>query len=280
MELRLGFSSLGCPAYSVEQILAAARAYGYQGVSLRTVRGESMLPNLDEFSPRGLSSTSGLFRSAGVEVLCVSSGVRFTSPDPAERDRQLQIADQYLAIAQALGSKYVRIFGGPYPEGAAVDTVTKQIVEGFRKSCDLAAKRGVSVILETHDSFSRGDEAIKLLRAVERDNMVVVWDILHSLRFGESFAETWNVIGPYIRHVHVKDSLVYGPKGFDIKLLGKGKIPVREAILLLLEKGYEGWLEFEWEKGWHPDVEEPEVAFPHAAGYLEALWQELTRRGA
>lgn len=280
MELRLGFSSLGCPAYTVEQIVGAASAYGYQGVSLRTVRGESMLPNLEEFSPRGVTATSEVFRTAGVDVLCVSSGVRFTSSDPAEREHQLEVADQYLAIAQALGSRYMRIFGGPYPEGSDARVVTKQIVEGFQKSCDLAAKRGVAVILETHDSFSRGDEAIKLVRAVDRENMVVVWDILHSLRFGESFAETWSAIGPYIRHVHVKDSLVYGPTGFDIKRLGKGKIPLRAAILLLLEKGYDGWLEFEWEKGWHPDVEEPEIAFPHAAGYLEALWQELTRRGA
>jgi len=279
-ELRLAFSSLGCPSYSVEQIVESATAFGYRGVSLRTVRGESMLPSLDEFSPRTIGKTASLFAKAGVEVVCVSSGVRFTSPEAGERDKQLAIAGQYLDIASALGSKYVRVFGGPYPPDADRKSTTAHIVEGFRGACALAEAKGLSIILETHDSFSRGDSALALLRAVDRENLVVVWDILHSLRFGESFTETWAHIGPYIRHVHIKDSLIFGPEGFDIKLLGRGTIPIREALLLLLEKGYEGLLEFEWEKGWHPEVEGPEIAFPHAVGYIEALWQELSRGGA
>jgi hypothetical protein len=36
--------------------------------------------------------------------------------------------------------------------------------------------------------------------------------------------------------------------------------------------GYRGYYCFEWEKAWHPEIDDPEVAFPHFAkvirGYL------------
>ena len=143
MELRLGFSSLGCPTYDVDQIVAAARTFGYKGVSLRTVRGESLLSSLDEFSPASIGATRAKFDGAGIEVLCVASGVRFTSPDPAERERQLGIAEQYFDIAIVLGSPYVRIFGGPFPADQDRKLVLGWIVEGFCRACDLAKTRKV-----------------------------------------------------------------------------------------------------------------------------------------
>ena len=34
---------------------------------------------------------------------------------------------------------------------------------------------------------------------------------------------------------------------------------------MLAGGGVQGLLRLEWEKGWHPEIEEPEVAFPHFA---------------
>ncbi len=38
--------------------------------------------------------------------------------------------------------------------------------------------------------------------------------------------------------------------------LGEGEVPVREIIGLLAAGGYAGYLSVEWEKYWHPDIEE------------------------
>ena len=48
-------------------------------------------------------------------------------------------------------------------------------------------------------------------------------------------------------------------------LTGTGTVPVRDIVRVLKAGGYTGYYGFEWEKGWHPDIEEPEVAFPHFA---------------
>ncbi len=35
-----------------------------------------------------------------------------------------------------------------------------------------------------------------------------------------------------------------------------------EAIDALRNLNYEGYVSFEWEKYWHPEIEEPEIALP------------------
>lgn len=42
--MKLGFSTLGCPSYSVDQVIELAVRSGYDGVELRFLRGEVNLP--------------------------------------------------------------------------------------------------------------------------------------------------------------------------------------------------------------------------------------------
>ena len=51
-------------------------------------------------------------------------------------------------------------------------------------------------------------------------------------------------------------------------LTGKGEVPVKEQVRVLAANGYKGFYCYEWEKKWHPEIEEPEVAFPHYVGVM------------
>ncbi len=39
-------------------------------------------------------------------------------------------------------------------------------------------------------------------------------------------------------------------------------------------EGYEGWITVEWEKRWHPEIEEPEVALPRHLPVLRTWFTE------
>jgi predicted xylose isomerase-like sugar epimerase len=43
-------------------------------------------------------------------------------------------------------------------------------------------------------------------------------------------------------------------------LTGTGDVPVRQQVEELAKAGYRGFYSFEWEKRWHPEIEEPEMA--------------------
>jgi len=59
--------------------------------------------------------------------------------------------------------------------------------------------------------------------------------------------------------------------------LGEGEVPVKEAIGTWAQHGYDGYVCVEWEKKWHPEIEEPEVAFPQ---HIKVLREYLRDAGA
>ena len=77
-------------------------------------------------------------------------------------------------------------------------------------------------------------------------NVAVLWDMHHPYRYmGETAADTINNIGPYIRHVHVKDSVMKDGKA-EYKLMGEGDLPLDEMLTSLGNYGYNGYISLEW----------------------------------
>jgi len=54
--------------------------------------------------------------------------------------------------------------------------------------------------------------------------------------------------------------------------MGKGEVPIFEAIDILHKNNYSGYYSFEWEKLWHPEIDEPEIAL---ADYPKAMKQHF-----
>lgn len=267
---RLSFSTLGCPHYTLEQVLDAAVRYGYAGVEFRFLRGTVDLHTLDEFGP-ALERTAARLRDAGVEVSCVDTSIRFGSPDEDERRRQLELTRTYAEIAAALGAPCIRLFGGTVTNDEAGRETTKRIADGLAHAATIAKEHGVTAVLETHDDFCTGAQVTRLLEANPAPDLGILWDVLHSYRTGEAFEETWNLLGGRIRHVHLKDSRTFSPAAFDLVPTGEGNVPIPELVALLRRVGYSGWVSFEWEKAWMPDIEEPELALPRFVRYVENL---------
>jgi sugar phosphate isomerase/epimerase len=66
-------------------------------------------------------------------------------------------------------------------------------------------------------------------------------------------------LGRWIRHTHLKDSVGSGEERRYV-LTGRGTVPVRRQIAALRSIGYQGFYCFEWEKLWHSDLVDPEIA--------------------
>jgi hypothetical protein len=45
-------------------------------------------------------------------------------------------------------------------------------------------------------------------------------------------------------------------------------------VKTLATGGYKGYYCFEWEKKWHPEIEDPEIAFPHYARTMTEYLRE------
>jgi sugar phosphate isomerase/epimerase len=125
----------------------------------------------------------------------------------------------------------------------------------------------VKIVLETHDAFSTGKAVAELLVLTDHPAVLSLWDLHHPYRQNEPAEETHRFLAPTLAHVHVKDG-----KDGVYTLLGDGDVPLFPMLDLILDGGYKGPISLEWEKRWHPEIADPEIAFPQYAralrGYL------------
>jgi sugar phosphate isomerase/epimerase len=90
---------------------------------------------------------------------------------------------------------------------------------------------------------------------------------------GETPAEVYANLGSRLLLAQVKDARPAPDGEWRLVLLGAGEVPVSEMLRLLTAGGYPHWISVEWEKRWHPEIEDPEVALPQHLDLLTA-WLE------
>jgi sugar phosphate isomerase/epimerase len=270
----IAFSTLGCPAWSWKTILDTAAKLGYVGIELRGVAGEMDLPRVPEFIGARLADTRRDLAALGLTVSDLGASARMHEKDPAVRAQQLDEGRRFIDLAQALGVQYVRMFGDRFPEGEPRADVVERVIDGFREMAAYAEPAGVTVLIESHGDFTRSSDLEHILTSVASPQFALLWDAHHSfVTAHERPADTYARIGRWNRHTHLKDSKPEGA-GRRYVLLGAGDVPVKEQVRVLAAAGYQGFYCFEWEKMWHPEIEEPEVAFPHYAKTMAAYLAE------
>ncbi|MBA4388186.1 MAG: hypothetical protein C0404_09410 [Verrucomicrobia bacterium] len=267
--MKLGFSTLGCPKWTLEQIADFAAKNGFDGVELRTHDdGNHVSPavGLDEAARIGQ-----LFKARGARIVSLMGYTSFTSEKPEElaanRDKLIKLAD----MAAVMGAKFVRMFVGRLPKGVAHDVIVGRCAGYVSAACKHASGKGVSIGVETHDDWCEPAVTMSLVNAVG-NGLGVVWDIWNATCFsGRSIDEQYNGLRKAIIYCHVKDA-VKSPDGKHKYVpVGKGECDIRRAVTLLKNDQPDIFLSFEHEKKWIPELAEPEVAFPQYLEYMRKM---------
>jgi sugar phosphate isomerase/epimerase len=50
--------------------------------------------------------------------------------------------------------------------------------------------------------------------------------------------------------------------------MGEGKVPISQIMDVLKAAVYSGYLSFEWERAWHPEIPLCDIAFPQYVNYM------------
>jgi sugar phosphate isomerase/epimerase len=264
--MKLAFGTLGCPDWTIDEVVAKAADYGYEGVELRGVLGEHIAP--DE-KPAEKTRIRGLFEAAGVEIAAINAYTRFASADEAERAGQVKELLAFIDLAAELGSPVVRTFGGAIPDGNTREEAEAWIADALNEVAPRAEAAGVLVALETHDHFTLGTEVAGVLEKVPSAAIGVCWDFANGVG-RETLEESHGPIAGRVHHVHVKDHV---PEGEDHKyvFVGEGQVDIARAVEILAADGYDRYLSLEWETKWKPELAPPEEAFPQFVGYMRNL---------
>lgn len=261
--LPIAFSTLGCPDWSWRTILDTAAREGYSAIEIRGLQGEMDLPKRPEFSS-ALDTTRGDLKALGLTVACLGASAQMHHKVPADRTKHLDEGKRFIDLASALGAPYVRVFGDKLPPEEERAATVARIADGLQQLAAHAKGSKVEVLLESHGDLTDSPTLVSVLKAAG-PGVALLWDAHHTFVAGkEPPAQSYAQLAPYIRHTHLKDSVPNGDARRYV-LTGTGAVPVRDTVKVLRSAGYKGLYCFEWEKKWHPTIEDPEVAIPHYA---------------
>src|SRR5471030_179788 len=251
--LPIAVSTLGCPKWDWNTIVRNTSQWGFAALELRGIQDQMDLPKCAEFGGTRLKGTLRDLSAAGLGISDLGASAQMHEPDPDKRAKHMDEARRFIALAHELQAPYVRVFPNQFIPGEDKRVTFARISDGLHELGEYARPAGVTIIVESHGEFRRAEDIIPILEGAKSKNVAFLWDAHHTCVEGEKPADTFQQLGKYTRHTHLK-----------------------ETVRVLAKNWYKGYFCFEWEKRWHPEIEDPEVAFPH---YAKTMRNYLTEAG-
>lgn len=159
------------------------------------------------------------------------------------RAERVEALKRWVDFAVWIGTPAIITHCGFIPENGT-DSVYGPVVEAIREVAEYGADKGVGFWFET------GQETpVVLLRTIERigtGNLGINLDPANLILYGKGNpVDALDVIGPYVRNIHVKDGF-YPSNGDDLGkqvAVGKGKVDFPKLYEGLQRHGFQGeWI--------------------------------------
>ncbi|WP_328331555.1 sugar phosphate isomerase/epimerase [Kribbella sp. NBC_00382] len=252
----LGFSTLGCPGEPLDHVLELAKRNNIAGLELRTADDEFTHLGLTPAERRALRTR---IEDAGLEILAVNSYVKLCAVEE-------QPLEAHLELAADLGARGVRVFPGDDPAEHLAEGPTPGEIRALDRVT--SAPKDSRILLETHDSHSAGQKMAQLCRLLDAEapshNVKVLWDSAHTWSRGETPAEAYDLLKPWIDFIQIKDE--DSTQDYKPVPIGAGDYPIADLLQTL--KGTDYWLSLEWELKWHPHLPPLAEALPATLTWL------------
>lgn len=268
--MKLGFSSLAAIDRPLSDLVRVLGRLGYDGVEIRGKDRKHVDPAMSKAERREVRQ---VVADAGIEAAAVTSYMRL-GEESADKAAARACLAAYFQLANDLGSPLVRVFGGAVPKGQERRDVERRMADLLMGVADEARKAGVRICLETHDAFTRGADVARVLAMADHPAVTALWDVNNQFETGEPCQEALERLWPRIGYLHVKDSFPLPGSQRQLCFLGAGDVPIAETLAALKARKFGGYVVVEWEKAWHPELAEAEVA---AAQHILKLREYLAR---
>lgn len=270
--LRLAFSTVACPEWTLERVARFAADSGYSGVELRTLGAGSTQLACDP-ALTAWDKTRALFEAVGVAVAGLGTSARFDAPisPPVigclrDNEREVREAERHLDEARGVGAGYVRVFAFEPAPGERRAAALKRIVERLRLAADHARWGSQMLALENGGGFPRAADALEIVDRVGHPLVGVCYNALTGALAGDDPGEAIDALAGDLLAARVKD---VGSAGWPC-LPGEGRGGCEAFVRRLAQRDFGGWVVFEWDRAWLADLAPAEETLAAALARLLA----------
>ena len=199
----------------------------------------------------------------------------FTHPDPAQRSQELINLKADIALAKALGAKFIRVTAGQNHPGTERTAGVRWVTDGFRRALDEAEKQGITLAYENHTKgapwdywdFSQPTEIfLEILDALSDTPIGVCFDTANPLVLGEDVLALLEQVVQRIVVVHIFD--LREVRVFEPVRVGTGASPIPQVFSRMKQAGYDGWLSIE------EASRSGQAGFTESVALVRKTWQQ------
>ena len=241
--------------YDLETVISMLEAAGFEGVELRTGHKHGVEPSIGQAERARVRQR---FERAKVRLVSYGTTCEFHSPDAAERRRQVEIGKQFADLARDTGAHGIKVRPNDFPEGVPHEVTIQRIGSSLRELGDYSAKEGIEVYLEIHGRRT-GHPAVAadIMKAAAHPHVGLCWNSDPPDVENGSIARNFELVKPWIRHVHINELA--------------NQYPWRELFTLLRSIHYQGYTLCEADESKEP---------ARFLRWYRSLWTELNRNCA
>jgi len=249
---------------TLDQFLVKAKELGFDGVMLGAKRPHLSLLDYDEAARAKLKAR---IKELGLELVCIGGYNDFTAGADKAGVPHTEIQAIYIGelarLARDLGTNIVRIYTGYDRPDVPFDKQYAIVLEGLKMAGKLAAKYGVTLVVQNHHDIAVNPDAMKwLLDEVNLPNVKAAFDCWSPTMLGlnaEDLKKAVYAMKPYILHTTVADYeklpryrydptqvnyVAQLPENREVNV-GEGYLDYKTFIGALKEIGYQGYIAYE-----------------------------------
>lgn len=284
MALRLAFSTVACPDWTLERVVEQAKAMDYAGVELRTLGdgggGVTAARLACDPTLSDPAVVRRLFDGAGIVPACLSTSICLHHADTSAARTAMAQTTRAMELAAAIGCPAVRVFASTLRPGESRNAVIQRVAGRIAPLADKGGELGVELLFENAGSFARARDWWTMLNLAGHPLAGMCWNAANAAIAGEDPAVSVSVLHSRIRMAKVKDLTIGEGSGF--KPLGEGDVAVENFFKRLMGIGFDGFVSVEWDRLWLPSLAPAEEALPAARkrirDWLDAIEAALPKK--
>ena len=258
--MKYSFSTMAMPGMPLEEVVKVAREWGFDGIDLR-VRNEGGDIS-EDITSEELSKIKELFKD-DLEISSLLCYNRMLGAERKEDDEEGIAASilNCIRIAETLNVKIIRIFSGRLVAEDDVLFMSKILNKVFEKHTS-----DVLVLIQNHRNCGVTCAHGALMKQHVKDERfgIILSPEHEALAGNDIYAECATVLD-ITKQFYIADV----DKDNKLCLIGDGIVDFNRVLKMLTDTGYDGYITLKWEKCWHPELPDYDVAFKSFKDYFK-----------
>ena len=235
------------------------------------IPGLEMYNNFHDFKdPADWPKVRAYVEKAGMTIPMLCCSPDFTSPDPAERQKQIDHEIFSIRMAASLGAKYCRVLSGQRRKDITREQGMGYVVDSIEKCLVEAEKEGVILVIENHykDDFwtepefaQMMDVFVDLVSRIDSPIFGVQYDPSNAIAAGEDPIELLEKVKHRVLTMGASDRYLASGTIEDLRkqeggtagyvsffkhgVIGKGLNDYDAIFRILKDVGFDGWVSIE-----------------------------------